>query len=117
MSVVSWVVEVELKPGKEDDFRALMEEMVESTKTEPGTQAYEWFFSDDGSRCHIYERYADSEAMISHVGGFMEKFAGRFMGAGDVKRFTVYGSPSAEGKKALEAFGGTYMAQRGGFAR
>jgi len=116
-SYVSWVIELALKPGKLDDFKALMDEMVESTQAEPGTLGYEWFFSDDGSACHIYERYADSKAMLSHVGGFQEKFAARFLDMADVTRFVVYGSPSDEARKVLDGFGASYMAQLGGFAR
>ena len=34
-----------------------MEEMVEATQsTQPDTTMYEWFYSEDGSACHIYER-------------------------------------------------------------
>jgi quinol monooxygenase YgiN len=47
-----------------------MNDMVESTKAEPGALNYEWFISEDGTSCHIYERYADSAAAMVHMGHF-----------------------------------------------
>lgn len=114
---VSWVVECSVKDGKLDDFKALMEEMVEGTSAEPQTLNYEWFVSEDGSTVHIYEKYADSAATVAHVSGFMEKWAGRFMECVDVPRFTVYGSPDDAAREIVAPFGGTYLGHWGGFSR
>lgn len=115
--VVSWVVEVDVKPGELENFRALMGEMVENTKKEPGTLAYEWFISDDGKSCHIYERYADSAATLTHLAGFGSKWAERFMGCVDIRRLVTYGSPSAELVPALKEIGSEFLGPFGGFAR
>ena len=56
---VSWIFEVAVRPGKIDAFRTLKEEMVESTRAEPGALVYEWFVSDDVAVVLLYERYAD----------------------------------------------------------
>lgn len=114
---VSWVLETTVKPGQFDTFKALMEEMVEGTSTEPQTLGYEWYLGDDGSTVHIYEKYADSDAMVDHVNGFLEKWAERFMACIDVVRFTVYGEPSAAARELLAGFGPTYLGSWGGFAR
>jgi quinol monooxygenase YgiN len=114
---VSWILELAVKDGQLDTFKALMEEMVEGTSPEPQTLNYEWHISADGSAVHIYEKYADSDAMVSHVSGFMEKWVGRFMESVDVTRFVVYGDPSAAARELLDGFGGTYMAHWGGFSR
>ncbi len=37
---VAWLVELAVKPGELDNFRALMLEMVESTRGEPGALSY-----------------------------------------------------------------------------
>jgi quinol monooxygenase YgiN len=114
---VSWVLEVAVKPGQLDSFKDLMEEMVAGTSGEPGTLNYEWYISDDSGTIHLFEKYVDSEAMIAHVNGFMAKWAGRFMESVDPTRFTVYGDPSDAARELLAAFGGTYLAPWGGFAR
>ena len=114
---VSWMLEGAVKAGQLDTFKALMEEMVEGTSTEPSTLNYEWYISEDGGTVHLYEKYADSDAMIAHVNGFLEKWAGRFMACLDVTRFTVYGDPSASARELLAGFGPTYLGPLGGFAR
>jgi quinol monooxygenase YgiN len=114
---VSWVIELAVKPGELDAFKALMEEMVDGTSAEPTTVAYEWFISDDDGTVHIYEKYADSEALVSHVNGFVAKWAERFLAAVDVTRFTVYGNPDAAARELLDGFGATYLRPWGGFSR
>ncbi|HVC87816.1 MAG TPA: antibiotic biosynthesis monooxygenase [Gaiellaceae bacterium] len=114
---VSWVLELAIKPGELENFRALMDEMVDSTRAEPGALGYEWFVSDDGAAVHIYERYLDSDAVMVHLGTFGEKFAGRFLSAVDPSRFTVFGNASDAVSEALAGFGPTYMGFFGGFTR
>ena len=114
---VSWIIEVAVKPGQLDNFRKLMDEMVESTQAEPETLSYDWFVSADGSAVHIYERYADSEALVTHITGFGEKFAERFLSMVDPVKFTVYGEPSAEAREAMSGFSPTYLGTFGGFVR
>jgi quinol monooxygenase YgiN len=114
---VSLLVETVVKPGELDTFEALMEEMVEHTSKEPGTLNYEWYASDDGGAVHIYERYADSDAVIAHATGFPVEWAKRFVACVEVTRATVYGNPSARARELMAGFGPTYLGPWGGFAR
>jgi quinol monooxygenase YgiN len=114
---VSWVVECTLKDGQLDTFEELMREMVEGTSAEPGTLAYEWYISSDGSKVHIFEKYATSEDTITHVNGFIAKWAGRFMECVDMTGFVVYGDPSPAAREILDGWGAVYMGPWGGFSR
>jgi quinol monooxygenase YgiN len=114
---VSWVFEVAVKPGKIEALRTLMEEMVESTRAEPGALIYEWFVSDDEDVVILYERYADSAAALTHSDAFAAKFAERFRDLVDPTRFTVLGTPSDEAKTALSRPGRVFLDSFGGFAR
>jgi quinol monooxygenase YgiN len=115
---VYWVLELAIKPGELDNFKGLMAEMVEATQTnEPNTLNYEWTISEDNKNCHMYERYANSGATMSHLGAFGEKFAERFIAAVELIRFVVYGNPNDEVKEALSGFGAVFMSPIGGFAR
>lgn len=114
--VVSWDLMLSVKDGKLDEFRALMDEMVAATKDEPGALIYEWFVSDDGTAVHIYERYADSDATMAHLGSFAG-FAPRFFGAVDPTGFYVYGNPNEATAEALTGSGAQIMGSLGGFAR
>lgn len=114
---VSWVIELAVKEGKLGSFKELMAEMVAGTSGESGTLNYEWYISRDEGTVHIFEKYADSAEMITHVNGFMEKWAGRFLECVDPTRFTVYGDPSEAARELLAGFGPTYLGPWGGFAR
>jgi len=114
---VSWVIELAVKDGELGTFKELMEEMVAGTSEEPLSLGYEWYVSDDEGTIHIFEKYADSDAMIAHVGGFLEKWAARFLACVDVTRFTVYGDPSGPARELLAGFGPTYLGPWGGFSR
>lgn len=115
---VSWLLELTINPGRGEDFKTLVQDMVGATlAAEPGTLAYEWSTSADGTVCHIYERYFDSAAVMVHLGAFGEDFAQRFLDILVPTRFVVYGTPSPEVKEALAAFGPVYMETAGGFSR
>lgn len=115
---VQWLLELNIKDGELETVKTLMNEMVSATQTgEPGTLNYEWFISDDGKICHLFERYVDSAATMIHLGAFGEKFADRFLAVLEPTRFVVHGNPDDEVREALAGFGAVHMAQIGGFTR
>jgi quinol monooxygenase YgiN len=115
---VSWVLELSVKDGQLDTFKALAREMSETTQAdEPGATHYEWFIDADGKTIHICERYADSAATMVHLGNFGAKFAERFLACVDPARLMVYGDPSEEVRGALAGLGAAHMTQFAGFAR
>ena len=117
-SNISWLLALNVKEGQLENLKKLMGEMVDFVnKNEPGTSNYEWYLSDNEDTLHIYERYKDSAAVMTHLKGFGENFAERFMGCLDATGFTVYGNPGADVKEVLAAFGPAYMSQANGFAR
>ena len=100
---VHWLLELKVNSGKLNDFKTVMAEMIAATMKEGGTLAYEWCFSDDESVCNIYERYVDSDAVMTHLGSFAN-FAERFLAAVTPTKFTVLGHPNATAKAALAGF-------------
>ena len=114
---ISWHVELQVKPGQLDALRALTSEMVESTKRERGALIYERFISDDSQIVHVFERYIDSTAAVTHLKAFGKMYGGRFSRMVDRKRFTVFGTPTPELKEILDPLGATYVAALSGFSR
>jgi quinol monooxygenase YgiN len=111
------VYEVAIKPGEMDNFKAVMNEMVKVTQAnEPGAMNYEWFISEDGKSCHIYERYVDSAAVMAHS-AVLEHLGERLWATVQPTRCTVYGNPDAELKKEIIASGAVILAPIAGFAR
>lgn len=118
MTWCAWMLEMQVQEGREDDVRALMEEMVEATRAnEPGTLNYEWSFSEDGRVCHLYERYADSEAAMIHGGTFAARFAGRFLEVLTPTRFVFYGTPDREVIEAAAPFNPIVLKPAAGVTR
>lgn len=116
--IVFWILELAIKEGEVDALKALMEEMSEATQeNEPGALNYEWYISVDESSCHLFERYADSAALLTHLGNFRKHFASRFMSILRPTKMTVYGSPNEEAAKALDGMRAIYFSPLGGFSR
>jgi quinol monooxygenase YgiN len=91
---ISWQVQLAIEPARFDSFRALTNEMIESTRLEEGVLIYERFLSEDGWKVLVYELYANSEAAILHLRSFQEKFADAFGRLVKRDRFLVFGAPN-----------------------
>jgi quinol monooxygenase YgiN len=115
--VVSWSLQMSVRDGSLDDAKALVREMVAATRSEPGALTYEYFLSADGGTCHIYERYADSGAVMAHLGNFGANFADRFMACFEPTSFSVYGPVSDEARGVLDGLGAAYLNALDGFSR
>ena len=113
---VSWQVELAVKPGELENFRALTREMVEFTHAESGVLIYERFISADGKTVYVYERYTDSATALAHLQAFGKKFGARFSSLVERRRFTVFGNPSQALKDILDSFDATYFAFLDGFS-
>lgn len=114
---VSWHLMLKVREGQLEALRSLAREMVESTQQEPGTLSYEWSLSEDGTECHLYERYVSSEAAMVHLGTFGSKFAERFSGCLDMQSIHVYGELSEELRAAHAEFGASFLGTLAGFTR
>jgi quinol monooxygenase YgiN len=113
---IYWVLALKINPGKAEEFKVLSEKMIESTRQETGTLNYEWTLSPDGETCHIYERYVDSAAILTHIERNGE-MVGRLFGIVTPVSFFIYGSPSEAIRKDLAGLNPVYMTPLGGFAR
>lgn len=116
-TAISWNLRATVKDGSLEDFRMLMEEMVESTLNETGTLMYEWFLGEDGASCHIYERYSGSDAVMTHVGTFGADFAERFLALAEITELSVYGDPSEQVRTTLAGLEASFLGTLGGFSR
>ena len=114
---ISWHVELEVRPGQMEAFRALTDKMVDETRAERGAMIYERFIGGDQRAVHIYERYVDCAAAVAHLEAFRTAFGERFAGMIDRKSFAVFGTPTPELRQILDPLGATYFARLAGFSR
>lgn len=115
MSYVAFYLECSINDRSELD--AVMNDLASAAEaSEPGTVNYEWNVSEDGSSLINYERFADSDAALAHLGGF-GAHAERFLSAVTPTKFLVFGTPTDELKAALTDLKPSYASQIGGFHR
>jgi quinol monooxygenase YgiN len=110
---ISWQYEVEIVPGKLDDFISVARGLFATMDQEPGTLDYNYYLSPDNTVCHIYEHYRDSDSLVAHADNFRNVFAERFMAACTPKRLSVYGTPSDPVKAVLAQYGAVFFSTIG----
>ncbi len=113
---IRFVLVVAIQPGQLDNFRLVAHDLIAATQTEEGTLSYEYNLSEDNTACHIYERYVNSAALLTHIQSF-GKFAERFLQTCRPVRLEVYGYPSEEARAVLADFKPTYFPHLAGFSR
>ena len=84
-----------IAPGDLTEFKRVAAEALKLTIPEPGTLHYDWFFSEDETKCVVREIYADSDAMLAHLGNVGD-LLGRLVELGGGLEPEGFGSPSAE---------------------
>lgn len=115
---VAWLLELSVKEGRDGDLAGLMADMVGGTeRNEPGTLDYEWYVSDDGRRVHLFERYIHSQAAMTHIAAFNERYMKRFFGILEPKRLVMYGAPDEAVRDAMSKLTPEVLQQAAGFSR
>jgi quinol monooxygenase YgiN len=114
---IYWVVTCAVRPDHLPEFKMVVGQLVAAAKEEPGTLAYEFAIDADQTTIHIFERYRDSDAVVSHVTQTFGPFAERFLTLVKVSGFVVYGTPNAEAQRVLVGFNPVYMTLFDGFRR
>ena len=84
-----------IAPGNLQEFKAAAGQALALTREESGTLQYDWFFSQDETKCVVRERYANSDAILTHMvnmGDLLSKIAE--LGGG--LEIEAFGDPSPE---------------------
>lgn len=104
-----WRLEVNINPGKLEDFISVAHDLFRTMDDEPGTLGYGYYFNDEKTVCHIHEHYRDSDGLKSHAENFGKVFAGRFNEACTPTKLILYGTPSDAAKAVMEQYGAIYF--------
>jgi quinol monooxygenase YgiN len=102
--------------GQLQNFKALCEEFVKVTETEPNCLYYG--FSFDGDQAHCREGYANAEAALNHLENVAQLLE-QALEISDILRLEIHGSESQLSKlrKPLEHLRPQYFTLEYGFRR
>jgi quinol monooxygenase YgiN len=115
---VHFLVDLTIHEGKFDSFEGIAQEMIASSRQEPGDLRYEWCLSADRKRCRIIETYADSAAALAHIKGpAVQEGVPKLLETSSLNRFEVYGDPGPQAAAMLAGFGAEIFAAWSGFSR
>ena len=106
---IFWIYEVAINPGKTAEFVSVARDLMATMEDEPGTVEYRYSLNADGSICHIYERYRDSDGLIAHADNFGRAFSERFAEACNPSRLSVYGAPDDRVRSILDQYGAAFL--------
>jgi len=99
-------VSLAINEGKLEAFQRIAEDMRAGTEKEAGTQAYEWYFSKDRTRCHLIEIYSDANAVLAHMNGpAVQQLVPKLLEVSSVTGFEVFGDPGAQATEILTKLG------------
>ena len=76
-----------------NEFKRLAGEALKITAEEPGVLQYDWFFNEDETKCVVRETYADSDAVLTHM-GLVSDLLGKIIEVGGGIEIEVFGDPS-----------------------
>ena len=116
MAETMLVVDIAIKRGRVDDFRAAAEALFERTQGEPGTLRYDYFISDDGTRNINIEVFKDADAFVFHNRNAAD-LVPALVDAGDILRIDVVGDVNDDLYKELEGNALLHFEKLGGVTR
>ena len=92
-----------IAPGDLAEFKEVAARALELTKGEATTLQYDWFFSDDETKCVVRETYANSDAILAHMANVGD-LVGKLTELGGGLEIEAFGDPSPELLEAAAAF-------------
>ena len=117
MSRISYVLEFSIKDGKVDQFKTKAEGYIAAVReNEPDTLVYQWYLSEDGTRCLVYETFTSSEGLLTHLENVGPSLP-ELLEIAPITRLEVFGSASDAARNALAGLGAVHFPSLGGFDR
>ncbi len=116
MAQTTLIVDIVIKPGKVDDFKAAAQALFERTQDEPGTLHYDYFISDDGTRNISIEVFEDAAAFVAH-NQHAAPLVPALLAAGDIVRIDVIGDDSEALYQELKGLNLLHFTRLGGVER
>jgi steroid delta-isomerase-like uncharacterized protein len=97
---------IKIREGELDGFKHQAAEIMrQAREKDTKTLRYDWFISEDGTRCEVREGYVDADAVLEHSQHIGEARAKLFQDFAYDHDMTLYAEPSPGLAAAFEALG------------
>jgi hypothetical protein len=80
--------------------------MRQTREKDTKTLRYDWFISDDGTRCEVREGYVDADGLLEHAHNVAEARERLFRDYAYGHEMTIYGEPSPALAALMERLAG-----------
>jgi quinol monooxygenase YgiN len=101
---------LKIREGKRDAFEQQAAEVLRQMREQDAQPLrYDWFLSDDGTRCEVREAYADADALLENQHAIAEAKMKLFRECVDGHTMSFYGELSPALAGALRAMGTPYQ--------
>ena len=98
---------LKVREGELDGFKQQAAEMMRETREQDTkTLRYDWFISDDGTRCEVREGYVDADGLLEHGHNVAEAREKLFRDYAYDHDMTIYGEPSPALAELMEKLAG-----------
>jgi quinol monooxygenase YgiN len=92
MSHLELHAQLQIRPGRLAAFTAQAGEIVEvARELDTQTQRFDWFISEDGTRCEVHETYESADGFLQHTQHILAARAKLFGDSVDGHRVRAYG--------------------------
>jgi quinol monooxygenase YgiN len=85
-------------------FKKHADDAIAVVRGEPGTLQYDWFLSEDRTRCVVKERYGDCAGLLAHLAN-VGPLLGPLAALGGGLDVQVFGDLSPQARKAVGSGG------------
>ena len=116
MAQTMLIVDIAIKPGRVDDFRAAAQALFERTQSEPGCLRYDFFISDDEKRNTNIEVFEGPEGFAAHMDNVRD-LVPALEDAVDILRIDVVGDDSEHVYELLAGNKLAHFTKLGGVTR
>jgi quinol monooxygenase YgiN len=117
-NAVYFLVSFEINEGKFASFKEIAQGMIAFTQKEPGSLAYEWYFSSDETKGRLVESYADQNAVTAHMEGrAVQELVPKIRELSSITGFEVYGNPGSKAAEMLSKVGAEVFQHWSGLGR
>jgi quinol monooxygenase YgiN len=98
---------LKIREGELDGFKQHAAEIMQQTREkDTKTLRYDWFISDDGTRCEVREGYEDADGLLEHAHNVAEAREKLFRDSAYDHDMTIYGEPSPALAELMERLAG-----------